>query len=171
MKKKHQNSIKKNTATFAMQNENKFYNVKYNGAITIIRYPKHLQFTIPLKSSDSYAKALTESQIIGEGSKESETIEDAGAVFIINGPAQTPIISLNDYLMEYKEVLLEGQQLVIDSRRSTVTHINSERVLTNVMKYYNHQFPKIKNGTNELKVLSGIDDASQVSVQWYDLKL
>ena len=39
------------------------------------------------------------------------------------------------------------------------------------MRAYNHEFPKIKNGENQLAVSSGIDDEKQVNVKWYDLKI
>lgn len=165
------NSIKTTTKTFAMQRKSKFYDVKYNGALTTKEYPKHLQFTIPLKSSESYAKALTESEIIGNGSKSSSTIKETGAIFTIEGPALKPIITFNNYEMKYNENILEGNKIIIDSGNSTITHITSAGVKTNAMLVYNHQFPKVKNGTNTLSVSSGITDATKVNVKWYDLKL
>lgn len=165
-------SIKNETKKFAIEKDNKFYEVKYNGLLTTVNYPKHLQFTIPLKSSDSYAKVLSKSSLKGNSSLTSNTIKEVGAIFTIEGPAQTPKISLNNYEMFYDNTLLENTKLVIDSERSTITHINETNgTETNAMRYYNHEFPKIQNGNNELKVLSGIDNASQVSVEWYDLKL
>ena len=145
--------------------------MKYSGALSRINYPKILQFSIPLKSSDSYAKDIETKSIIGNGTENSKTIENVGAIFIIKGPAQNPIISLNDYSMEYNMSILEGARVEIDSSKSTITNINSDGIKTNVMKYYNHQFPKIENGINELKILSGIDNAENVSVRWNDLKL
>ena len=165
------NSIKNKTKTFAMEVNEVFYKVKYNAALTTIKYPKHIQFSIPFKSSESYGKALIESSIVGNNSTVSDTIEPVGAIFKIDGPAQTPKISLNDYLMHYDNVLLEGEQLIINSLNSTVTLINESGTETNAMTYYNHEFPQIQNGTNELKVLSGIDNENQVQVKWYDLKL
>lgn len=166
------NSIKNETKRFAIEKDNKFYEVKYNGALSTINYPKHLQFTIPIKSSDSYAKVLSQSIIKGNNSLTSNTIKEVGAIFTIEGPAQTPKISLNNYEMFYDNVLLENTKLVIDSERSTITHVNETNgTETNAMRYYNHEFPKIQNGNNTLKVLSGIDNANQVYVEWYDLKL
>lgn len=165
------NSIKNNTIKLKLESKGKYYNVKYNGQLTTTNYPKHLQFSIPLKSSSSYAKDIDESYILGNGEKESNTIKEVGAVFVIEGPAQTPKISLNDYEMFYDNVLLSNTKLVIDSNKSTVTMINREGTATNAMRYYNHEFPKIQNGNNVLKVLSGIDEDRQVSVEWFDLKL
>ena len=162
-------SIKNNITK--LKYKDKYYNVKYSGQLTTINYPKHLQFTIPLKSSSSYAKNIEEYYILGNGEKESNTIKEVGAVFVIDGPAQTPKISLNDYEMFYDNVLLSNTKLVIDSNKSTVTMINREGTETNAMRYYNHEFPKIQNGNNVLKVLSGIDEERQVSVRWFDLKL
>lgn len=165
-------SIKNETKRFAIEKDNKFYDVKYNGALTTINYPRHLQFTIPVKSSDSYAKVLSKSTIKGNGSLNSNTIKEVGAIFTIEGPAQTPKISLNNYEMFYDNNLIADTKLVIDSGRSTITHINETNgTETNAMRYYNHEFPKIQKGNNTLAVLSGIDNASQVSVEWYDLKL
>lgn len=165
------NSIKNNTIKLKLENKGKYYDVKYNGQLTTINYPKHLQFSIPLKSSSSYAKDIDEYYILGNGEEESDTIKEVGAVFVIEGPAQTPKISLNDYEMFYDNVLLSNTKLVIDSNKSTVTMINREGTATNAMRYYNHEFPKIQNGNNVLKVLSGIDEDRQVNVRWFDLKL
>ena len=165
------NSIKNNTIKLKLESKGKYYDVKYNGQLTTINYPKHLQFNIPLKSSSSYAKDIEEYYILGNGEKESDTIKEVGAVFVIEGPAQTPKISLNDYEMFYDNVLLSNTKLVIDSNKSTVTMINREGTATNAMRYYNHEFPKIQNGNNVLKVLSGIDEDRQVNVRWFDLKL
>ena len=107
--------------------------------------------------------------IFGNGEETSDTFEDVGAIFTIKGPANSPIISLNDYSIEYDNPLLEGDKLIINSSNSTITHINSDGVKTNAMRYYNHQFPKIENGKNVLKVLSGVNEAN-VSVEWYDYK-
>lgn len=165
------NSIKNQTKTFFMEREKKFYKVKYSGNLSVVRYPKHLKFTIPLKSSESYAMNFKESEIIGNGTKVSNTIKDTGAIFTIKGPAIKPIISLNNYQMKYNENILEGNSLIINSEDSTITHITSAGVKTNAMRAYNHEFPKIKNGENQLAVSSGIDDEKQVNVKWYDLKI
>lgn len=165
------NSIKNQTKTFFMEREKKFYKVKYSGNLSVVRYPKHLKFTIPLKSSESYAMNFEESEIIGNGTKVSNTIKDTGAIFTIKGPAIKPIISLNNYQMKYNENILEGNSLIINSEDSTITHITSAGVKTNAMRAYNHEFPKIKNGENQLAVSSGIDDENQVNVKWYDLKI
>ena len=165
------NSMKNKTKTFALERNSIFYNVKYNAAMTRINFPSHLKFSIPFKSSDSYGKDIVEKKIIGKGTGNSDTVKEVGAIFTINGPATNPIVSLNDYSMEYNMSILEGAKVEINSSKSTIININSDGIKTNVMKYYNHQFPKIENGVNELKILSGIDDESQVEVKWNDLKL
>lgn len=165
------NSIKNKTIEIAFEKNNSFYKVKYSGALVTTNFPKHLKFAIPLKSSDSYGKDLIQKSIVGNATGESNTIEEVGAVFVIKGPALNPIISLNDYSMEYTTSILEGARVEIDSNKSTITNINNDGVKTNVMKYYNHQFPKIQNGTNTLKILSGIDNDKNVIVMWNDLKL
>lgn len=165
------NSIKDKTKRIAIEKDKKFYNMKYNAALTTINYPSHLKFSIPMKSSDSYARDINEKEIIGNNTANSETVENVGAIFTIKGPALNPIISLNDYSMEYNMSILDGSRIEIDSNKSTIIHINSDGIKTNVMKYYNHQFPKIEYGINELKILSGIDDETLVSVKWNDFKL
>ncbi len=165
------NKIKNKTIEFAIEKDGKFYNVKYSGALTMINFPKHLKFSIPLKSSEAYGKELIKKSIIGTAQKESKTVHEVGALFIIRGPATHPIISLNDYSMEYNWNILEGARLEIDSNKSTITNINSSGVRTNAMRYYNHQFPKIENGMNQLKVLSGIKEETNVTVEWNDFKL
>lgn len=170
------NSIKNDTIDLGFEREEKFYNVKYSGALTITRYPKHIQFSIPLKSSNSYAKSIYKSIVVGESNTndtvefESDTIKEAGATFIIEGPATSPIISLNDYEMAYDSSILEGNKLVIDSSNSTIKMVTSLGAETNAMRYYNHQFPKIKKGINTLIVESGITNPEQVTIEWYDLK-
>ena len=165
------NSIKNDRKTFAIEKDGKFYKVKYNSLLTTINFPKHLQFTIPLKSSDSYAKDLKEKTIIGNQTVESDTIKEVGCLITIEGPAQTPKIYLNDYEMIFNNAILQGNRLEINTSNSTITHISNEGVKTNAMVYYNHEFPKIKYGDNTLRVESGIDNERQVSVKWYDLKL
>ena len=161
-------SIKNNTKTFAIEKDSKYYDVKYNGVLITVRFPAHLQFTIPLKSSESYAKDLAKKSITGNGSENSETIKDVGAVFRSTGPK----ISFNNYEMFYDNVLLEDTELIIDSNKSTATHVNNVTgSRTNAMRYYNHQFPKVKYGENILSVNSGIDNPNQVKVEWNDLKL
>lgn len=166
------NSMKNNPKVFAFERENKFYKVEYSGVLTTIRFPAHVQFTIPLKSSDSYAMDLVKNTLYGNSSKISETIKETGAIFTIRGPALTPKISFNNYQMSYDNNLLEGQRLIIDTQKSTITHVNDVTgIKTNAMRDYNHEFPMVEAGENELLVQSGIDDASQVKVEWYDLKL
>ena len=165
------NSIKNDKKTFAIEKDGKFYKVKYNSLLTTINFPKHLQFTIPLKSSESYAKDLKEKTIIGNQTAESDTIKEVGCLITIEGPAQTPKIYLNDYEMIFNNAILQGNRLEINTSNSTITHISNEGVKTNAMVYYNHEFPKIKYGDNTLRVESGIDNERQVSVKWYDLKL
>ena len=167
--KKLLNSIKNKTIPLAFEKDDKFYKVKYSGAFSSTNFPKHLKFSIPLKTSESYGKDLIKKVIFGNGEEISDTFEDVGAIFTIKGPANSPIISLNDYSIEYDNPLLEGDKLIINSSNSTITHINSDGVATNAMRYYNHQFPKIENGKNVLKVLSGVNEAN-VSVEWYDYK-
>ena len=167
--KKLLNSIKNKTIPLAFEKDDKFYKVKYSGAFSSTNFPKHLKFSIPLKTSESYGKDLIKKVIFGNGEETSDTFEDVGAIFTIKGPANSPIISLNDYSIEYDNPLLEGNKLIINSSNSTITHINSDGVKTNAMRYYNHQFPKIENGKNVLKVLSGVNEAN-VSVEWYDYK-
>lgn len=165
------NSIKNKTKRLAFERDDKFYNVKYNSLLTTTNYPAHLKFGIPLKSSESYAKDTFEKVIAGNNSKTSDTVNPVGALITINGPATSPIISLNDYSMEYNMSILEGAKVEIDTSKSTITNVNQDGVRTNVMKFYNHQFPKIENGINTLKVLAGIDDEYNVTVKWNDLKL
>lgn len=165
------NSMKNGMKSLAIEKYGKFYDVKYSGSLSTVNYPKHIEFSIPLKSSNSFGFSIDKSEMKGNCSKKSNTIKEVGAVFTINGPALNPIISLNDYSMEFGTTILEGNKIIINTKKSTVTHINSDGVKSNAMRYYNHQFPKIQNGINTLKILSGIKDDSAVTVEWYDLIL
>lgn len=164
------NSIKNKTVALGMEAEEKFYDVKYSGSLTTTRFPKHIKFSIPLKASDPYAKFYIEREEIGNVTFESSTIKEVGPVFTITGPATKPRISLNGYNMYYDNSLLAGETLIINANNSTVTFINTNNEKSNAMGYYNHEFPKIKNGNNTLAVVEGITDDSQLKINWYDLK-
>lgn len=165
------NLIKNNTETFALELSQKFYKIKYNGVLDRENYPKHLRIVFPFKSSKSYAYNLKKNIKYGNTTFTSETIEPCGFECIIKGPALKPIISLNNYSIEYTNTILDGESLIIDTNNSTAILVNAEGIETNAMRYYNHQFPKIQNGENKLKVLSGIDNENNVSISWYDLTL
>ena len=165
------NSIKNNTETFALELAQKFYKIKYNGLLNKENYPKFLKFTLPFKSSKSFAYDVKKNTAYGNNTFESNTIEPTGFECVIKGPAIKPIISLNDYSIEYNNTILDDESLIIDTNNSTAVLVNSEGTRVNAMRYYNHQFPKILNGENELKVLSGIDNPENVSISWYDLTL
>lgn len=164
------NSIKNHTVTFGIETEEKFYNVKYNGSLTTTRFPKHIKFAIPLKASDPYAKFYLKKEVVGNVTFESNTIKDVGPIFTIIGPATKPRISLNGYNMYYDSSLLSGETLVIDANNSTVTKIDNNGDVFNAMGYYNHEFPKIKYGTNTLAVVEGITNENHLKINWYDLK-
>lgn len=165
------NYIKNHTIKLGMESRNVYYNVKYSGSLTVVKYPKTLRFSIPLKSSSSYGKKIPSKVITGNNSEISNTIKEVGAEFTILGPASSPIISLNNYMMEFNTDVASGAKLIIDSSKSTVINIDESGIKTNQMLHYNHQFPKIQNGTNTLSVLSGIDNENQVKVEWNDLTL
>lgn len=165
------NHIKNHTIRLGIENRNVYYNVKYSGSLTVVRYPKTLRFSIPLKSSSSYGRKIPNKVITGNNSETSDTIKEVGAEFTILGPASSPVISLNDYVMEFDTDVASGAKLIIDSSRSTVTNIDEYGRKTNQMTHYNHQFPKIQNGTNTVSILSGINNENQVKVEWNDLTL
>ena len=165
------NSLKKTFRSFAFLQEQKMYSVKYNSQLVVNKFPKSVRFEIPLKSSKAYGTSLYKTTINGADTKISRTVEKTGCIITINGPCNTPIISLNDYQMKYEGTVLTGNKLVINTGNSTITHITSLGVATNAAIYYNHEYPKIQPGANEIKVLSGITSASQVTTEWYDLKL
>lgn len=165
------NSIKQFKKKFAFLDEELMYSLKYSGQLTITKFPKSVRFEIPLKSNKSFATDLDKKIINGAGYKISRTIKDTGCIITIVGPCQHPIISLNDYQMKYEGTVLNGNKLVINTENSTITHITSLGVQTNAAIYYNHEYPKIKYGKNEIKILSGVTDNSQVTTEWYDLKI
>lgn len=165
------NSIKNDTIPFGMQKDEKFYDVKYTGNLTTSRFPKHIKFSIPLKSSNPYAKYYLKREETGNVSFDSDTVKDAGALFIIEGPATQPKISFNNYEMYYEGTVAADENLEIDSSNSTVTLVKYPNTRTNAMRYYNHQFPKVKAGTNKLQLESGLETGEQIHIQWYDLKL
>lgn len=164
------NSIKKKHKKLAFLQEEKMYDVKYSKQLVVTKFPKSVRFEIPLKSDKSYGMDLFKKKIIGAGRKRSYTVEDTGCIITIEGPCNNPVIALNDYQMIYNNVVLSGNKLIINTGNSTITHETSLGVKTNAAIYYNHEYPKIKLGKNEIKVLSGITDNSQVTTEWYDLK-
>lgn len=169
--KNYLHAIRKSNKKLAFLQDKEMYSVKYNNQLTITNFPKSVRFSIPLKASFPYGTELFKKVIKGQGYKYSKTVEPTGCKITIEGPATIPTISLNDYQMKYDNTILAQNKLVIDTRNSTVTHITSQGVKTNASIYYNHEYPKIKYGKNEIKVLSGITTATQVTTEWYDLKL
>lgn len=165
------NNIKNHTIKLGIENRNTYYDVKYSGSLTVVRYPKALRFSIPLKSQSSYGRDIETKQITGDGTETSNTIKEVGAKFTILGPASLPKISFNDYLMEFDADIMSNTKLIIDSSKSTITHIDALDRKSNQMAHYNHQFPKVKYGTNTLQIISGISDEEQVTVEWNDLTL
>ena len=165
------NNIKNHTIKLGIESRSIYYDVKYSGSLTVVRYPKALRFSIPLKSQSSYGRNIETKQITGDGTETSNTIKEVGAKFTILGPASSPAIAFNDYLMGVNIDITTGDKLEIDSSKSTITYINALGERTNQMAYYNHQFPKVKNGINTLEIVSGIDDEEQVTVEWNDLTL
>lgn len=164
-------NIKKYTMRLGIENRNVYYNVKYSGSLTVVRYPKALRFTIPLKSADSYGKKIPAKTITGNNSETSETVKSVGAKFTILGPASKPKLIFNDYSMEFDTDIMSGTTLIIDSSKCTVTFIDRLERRSNQIAHYNHQFPKVKYGTNTLQIASGISDENQVTVEWNDLTL
>ena len=164
-------NIKQNTVKLGMESRSIYYDVKYSGSLTVVRYPKSLKFSISLKSSSSYGKVIPGKIITGNNSKSSATIKDVGVKFTILGPATSPSIAFNDYLIEFYDNLLNNESLIIDSSKSTVTHINAVGKKTNRIMDFNHQFPKAINGTNTLQVVSGIEYDNKVTAEWNDLTL
>lgn len=164
-------SIRKSTKKLAFLQDKEMYSVKYNNQLTITNFPKSIRFSIPLKAAFPYGMELFKKVITGNGYKYSKTVKETGCKITINGPANIPTISLNDYQMKYDNVVLAGNKLIIDTGNSTITHITSQGVKTNAAIYYNHEYPKIRYGKNEIKVLSGITSDTQVTTEWNDLKL
>lgn len=163
-------SIKKKKKKIAFLQEEKMYDVKYTKQLTTTKFPKSVRFEIPLKSESSYGMDLFKKKIIGAGKKISSTVEKTGCIITIEGPCNIPTISLNDYQMIYNNVVLQGNKLVINTANSTIKHITSLGVVTNAAIYYNHEYPKIVQGKNEIKILSGVTNEEQITTEWYDLK-
>lgn len=164
-------SIKKQNKKLAFLSKDKMYEVKYYNQLVTTNYPKCVKFEIPLKSSKAYATELEKNIEVGNQTFTSNTIEPAGFIMTINGPTTNPVVSLNNYQMEYTGTILEGNKLIINTNNSTIIHETALGVQTNAAIYYNHQYPKITKGSNTLQILSGINDETQVNIEWYDLKL
>ena len=164
------NSIKKVNTKLIIEPQNRTYEVKYAGLAEDTNLPKCVEFLIPLKSASAYAISNTTYTLEGEGEIESETKAPAGFVCTISGPSNYPELALNGYLMAYENVILEGEKLIIDTKKSTVTKISTTGVKTNAMVYYNHQFPRIQEGLNLFTIISGIDE-DKLKIEWNDLLL
>ena len=164
------NSIKKVNTKLIIEPLNRTFEVKYAGLAEDTNLPKCVEFLIPLKSASSYAVSSTTYTLDGEGELDSNTKEPTGFICTISGEAAYPELSINGYLMSYNNVILNGEQLIIDTRKCTVTKINKVGTKTNAMAYYNHQFPKIQNGTNIVSIISGIEN-SNLKIEWNDLFL
>lgn len=162
------NKMKNETKRLTFQLERKFYNVRYNGSLTTTRFPKHLKFSIPLKSSIPFAYDADTKKMVGFGSFESKTIEKVGALIEINGPADNFRMTFNGKIMEYKFIVIENAKILINTANSTIVNVSPDGEITNVMAYYNHTFPKIVKGINDITINSGIPNPQQVSVTWND---
>ena len=169
-KREFLNSIKKVNTKLIIEPQNRTYEVKYAGLAEDTNLPKCVEFLIPLKSASAYAISNTTYTLEGEGEIESETKAPAGFVCTISGPSNYPELALNGYLMAYENVILEGEKLIIDTKKSTVTKVNIRGVKTNAMAYYNHQFPRIQEGLNLFTIISGIDE-DKLKIEWNDLLL
>lgn len=163
-------SIKNQNIKLKFEQSNRVYEVKYNGLAEANNMPMCVEFVLPLKSSQSYAKSITTYEHAGNGDFTSDTIEPAGCKIIIEGPASLPIFVLNGQTLNYNNTVASGHTLVIDTSNSTVTDYNSQDVGTNVISYFNHIFPKIQNGTNTVSISSGVDPEN-FTIKWNDLLL
>lgn len=164
------NSIKNKTAKLIIEPLNRTFEVKYSGVAEDNNLPKCVEFVIPLKSSNAYAISNETYSHTGSGEFDSKTVEPAGCKITITGPVNIPNININGYDVIWNNILTEGQKLIIDSKKSTVTKVNNLGVKTNAMAYYSHQFPKIQNGINFVEIISGIEN-SQLKIEWNDLLL
>ena len=72
--------------------------------------------------------------------------------------------------MKYEASIVNNEKIIIDTNNSTVTSITDNNE-SNAIVHYNRVFPKIQNGKNELKILSGIDNPTQVKIEWNDYNL
>lgn len=163
-------SIKKDTIKLKIEQSKRTYYVKYSGLGESNDLPMCVEFILPLKSSMAYAVSNDTYIHIGDGSFESNTIEPVGYKMTITGPASLPTIILNGETMSYNNTVVSGHKLVIDTNNNTVTDYNASNVGTNVMAYFNHNFPKIEQGTNNLSINSGIT-ADNLKIEWNDLLL
>lgn len=178
---REKNFFKRKVAKFLHQHKNEpfrlvikpynvSYDVKYNGAIDPETYPQSVRVSIPLKSYKSFGYENMKSELIGDGTIESITVEPVGFICTIKGPITSPAtLSLNGVDMVYNDSILEGEKLIINSKISTVTKIDSQGIESNVIKHYNKEFPKIVEGDNTLEIISGIENSENVSLEWYDL--
>lgn len=164
------NSIKKNTTKLVIQPLNRTFEVKYAGLAEDTNLPKSIEFFIPLKSASSYAISNTTYVQNGAGQINSSTKEPVGFICTISGEATYPELTVNGVTMKYDNVILEGEKLILDSKKCTATKISTTGTKTNAMAYYNHEFPKIQSGNNTVSIVSGITNEN-LKIEWNDLLL
>lgn len=161
------NSVKNTTTKLKIEPWNRTFLVKYSGLASDVNYPKYVEFNIPLKSASSYAISEDYTKT-GTNTFTSKTEKEVGFKCTITGPAQYPELTMNGIEMKYNSVVASGQTLVIDTAKCTATMINSDGTKTNAMMYYNHNFPKIQNGSNTFTVVS---ESTTAKIDWNDLLL
>ena len=104
------------------------YEVKYSGALETNEYAGFVRMTIPLKSVKSFGIRNTKSVIIGDGEKDSYTVEPVGFLCTIKGPATNPKISFNGTEMSYEKSLLSSEYLTINTKIFTVTKTDTDYI-------------------------------------------
>lgn len=157
----------------------KSYDVKYNGAIENENYPQSIKVTIPLKSYNSFAYRNTENILMGNWTKESNTIEPTGVKITIYGPATNPKVTLNGIEIEVSKLengvedfqLEDNEKLIINTKNCTITKVDKDNIESNALKYFKgNDFPKVQEGKNVFEIdESTITNADNVVTQWNDL--
>ena len=149
----------------------KSYDVKYSGALDVENYPMSVKVTIPLKSVKSFGYKDTQFIFKGEWTEESDTDEDVGFICTIQGPTTNELaMTLNDTKMALDLALTSNEKAIINTKNYTVTKIAEDGTETNILKNFTEKkFPKIVNGKNTFKILSGITDKNNITIEWYDL--
>lgn len=162
--------IRKENGKLIIEPFNRTFEVKYAGLAEDNNLPKCVEFVIPLKSSKAFAMSNDTYEFTGGGTINSNTVEPVGFIMTITGEASYPDITVNGVQMRYENVLTAGQKLVINTKSYTATHIANSGTETNAMMYYNHNFPRLKNGANTVVINSGLS-ANQLKIEWNDLLL
>jgi len=133
----------------------KTYTVKYAGKIDLTQYADWMEFVIPFKVTNPYIIGSFEKKQIGSGTLTNNGNVETPVIIEIAGAITNPSITFGTYTLTYTGTIPDGQTLVVDTEKKTVT-LNGVNVLSN----WSGGFPKLQPGN------TSVTANSNVTIRW-----